>query len=99
MVETKHLRKTLFARVSVEQYRRRAKSAFGFAIELNDPFKPFDFACWSEGEWKYEPEMERVVKMMPPIKLWPGQKPPPPAADCICGSEKKFKDCCLPFFK
>lgn len=98
MVETKHLRETLFARVSVEQYRRRAKSAFGFAIELNDPFKPFDFACWAEGEWKYEPEMERVVKMMPPMKLWPGQKTPSPDSNCICGSEKRFKDCCAPFF-
>ena len=54
MVETKHLRETLFSRVSVRRCRRRAKSAFGFTIELNDPFKPFDFACWAEGEWKYE---------------------------------------------
>jgi len=99
MVETKHLRETLFATVSAEQYRRKAKSAFGVAIELNDSFKPFDFACWTEGEWEYEPEMEHVLKMMPPLKLWPGQRIPPPDANCICGSEKKFKDCCLPFFQ
>ncbi len=99
MVETKHLKETLFARVSIEQYRRKVKSAFGFAIELNDPFKPFDFACWAEGEWEYEPEMERMLKMMPPLKPWPGQEISSPDANCICGSDKKFKDCCFRFFK
>jgi len=99
LVATQHLRETLVARVSAEQYRRKAKSAFGFAVELNDPFKPFDFACWAEGEWQYDPAMELVLEMMPPLKLWPGQKIPPPDSNCICGSDKKFKDCCFPFFK
>jgi|ERR1051326_1779492 hypothetical protein len=63
MLAAMHLRETLFARVSVEKYRRKSKSAFGFGIELNNPFKPFEFACWAEGEWRYEPEMSELKRL------------------------------------
>jgi SEC-C motif len=99
MVGTTHLRQTLYARLIVEKYRRKLDNAFGFAIELNDPFKPFDSALWAEGEWIHEPEIERVISMMPPLNVAPGRKLPNSDEDCLCGSGKKFKDCCLPFFK
>jgi hypothetical protein len=98
MVTTNHLRETLYARVTVEKYRRKANAAFGFAIELNDPFKPFDCALWDESEWIREPEMERVLKIMSPLNISPGPRMPKPDEVCVCGSRKSFKSCCLPFF-
>jgi hypothetical protein len=99
LVATGELRRTLFARVSVEKYRRKVASAFGFAIELNDAFKPFDSALWAEGEWEHDSEMDHVMRAMPPMRVRPGQRIPQPNDPCVCGSEKKFKKCCMPFFE
>jgi hypothetical protein len=99
MVTSEHLRRTLAARVQTEKYRRKRANAFGFAIELNDPFKPFDFAVWAEGKWEYDSEMEKVLKKMPPMQIPAGQRIPEPNDPCVCGSGNKFKNCCHPFFK
>jgi len=48
------------------------------AIELNDPFRSFDFAAWVEGDWKYDSEMEMVLKVMPPIEIALSQRIPKP---------------------
>jgi hypothetical protein len=99
MVRAEHLRQTLAARVSVEKYRRKASTAVGFAIELNDPFRVFDTALWLEGDWEADSGMEKAMKAMGAIKIavGQGQTYPQPNDLCVCGSGKEFRKCCLPY--
>jgi hypothetical protein len=96
--ELNDLRETLFARVSLEKYRRHSEKALGFTFLINDPSQVFDFALWVEGPWEHNPEMERVVRDSRTLKAWPGQRLPGRNDPCLCGSGKKFKKCCLVFF-
>jgi hypothetical protein len=99
MIRVELLRQTLSARLSVEKYRRKATSAVGFAIELNDPFRVFDTAIWLEGHWMADPRMEKAMKAMGALKisLEPGHTFPKPEDVCVCGSGKQFQNCCLPY--
>jgi hypothetical protein len=99
MIRVEHLRQTLAARLNVEKYRRKATSAVGFAIELNDPFRVFDTALWLEGDWLADPKMEKAMKAMGALKisLEPGYTFPKPEDVCVCGSGKQFQNCCSPY--
>jgi hypothetical protein len=99
MVRVDHLRRTLAARLNVEKYRRKATSAVGFAIELNDPFRVFDTALWLEDDWEADPRMEKAMKAMGALKisLQPGHTFPKPEDPCVCASKKQFQDCCSPY--
>lgn len=90
------LQKKTARKALVEKYRRKALRSFGIGVMVTDTARPFECAVWAEGKWEYDTEMERVLESEPVSIPAPGQKIPSRNAPCFCGSDKKFKKCCLP---
>ena len=82
-------------RTVLEKHRRKAIKSVGFGVMILETSRPFEFAVWVEGDWKYDEEMERLIEAEPPFLPSPGQKLPGRNKPCICGSGKKYKKCCL----
>lgn len=85
-------------RSEIEQYRARSSVSVSFAIDLARQ-GAFALALWSERAWKYEKEMEKVLdkeKQRPRVLALPKGAPKIGRNDpCPCGSEMKFKKCCI----
>jgi hypothetical protein len=96
-VET--LRKTVFTRTALEKYRRKAPTALGFSIDLINANEQFDSALWLESKWTYSADMEKALQQVAPLVLQPGGKLPGRNEPCICGSNRRFKKCCLPLLR
>lgn len=90
------LRERTNLKTAMEKYRRKVKKSIGIGIMVADSEKPFDCATWVEGPWKYDEKIEEALKTEPKINPVRGQKLPGRNEPCFCGSEKKFKKCCLP---
>jgi len=90
------LRRRTQLRAAVEKYRRKVSRSIGFGVHLGQQGKLFDCCVWVDGPWEPNPEMERLLETEPPFFPAPGQKLPGRNAPCVCGSNKKFKKCCLP---
>jgi hypothetical protein len=88
------LKQHTIRRTNLEKYRHKANMSVGIGIDAAYKGAPFEFACWSEGEWVEDPRIEDLLRMDTPTLL-PGQKLPGRNEPCICGSKKKFKKCCL----
>lgn len=92
------LKRQVTARCALEKYRIKAARSMVFGIQVEDRTKPFNCACWLEGEWEDDAELENTLKRERP-KLLTGQKLPGRNDKCLCGSGAKFKKCCLAKFK
>jgi len=90
------LRERTRLRAELEKYRQKVSKSIGIGIMVGETTKPFDCAVWLEGSWHYDEDMEKLLASEPPFIPLSGQKLPGRNAPCICGSEKKFKKCCLP---
>jgi hypothetical protein len=95
-VPSSSLQERTYFRAVLEKYRRKAFKSVGIGIMVSDTTKPLDCAAWVEGPWQYDEKLEKVVSSDPPFVPAPGQKMPGRNELCICGSGKKFKQCCLP---
>ena len=82
------------ARTHMEKYRRKASKAIGLGLALDQGSSPFHVAVWIEGQWAYDQAIETMLKYAPPESISPGHQPPGRNDKCICGSGKKFKNCC-----
>ena len=88
------LRKQAASRCALEKHRLRAGHSLALGLRVEDQSKPFDCACWLEGPWEENTELEAVIQAERP-KLPPGRKLPGRNEPCPCGSGSKFKKCCL----
>ncbi len=84
-------------RCRMEHYRARARATVAIGIDLRKS-QVFQTAHWLEGEWEYEPEMEKLLQqdrardrsvVLPSGAPKLGRNSP-----CPCGSGLKFKKCC-----
>ena len=91
---TDELRRQTDMRAGIEKYRLKTFGSVAIGIDSNDMHRPFDYACWMEGEWKRDEGMEEIMQMERP-HIFPGQSLPGRNNPCFCGSGKKFKKCCL----
>ncbi len=85
-------------RTRMEHYRAKAQATITLGIDLRKK-KAFEIAQWMEGEWEYEPLIEKLLQndhsqhrvvTLPSAMPMPGRNSP-----CPCGSGKKYKKCCL----
>lgn len=83
-------------RVEIEKYKRKVEKSIGFGIMILDQSKPFECAYWSEGPWKYDPRIEKLLKIEPPSVPVSGERLPGRNEPCFCGSGRKYKACCWP---
>lgn len=82
-------------RTVVEKYRRKVAKSMGFGVMILETSRPIEYAVWEEGDWEYDEEMEELIEAEPPFLPSSDQKLPGRNEPCICGSGKKFKQCCL----
>jgi hypothetical protein len=92
------LRKQVISRCTKEKYRLRKYSSIALGIRVDDALKPFAFACWLEGPWVENAELQEAIDKERP-KLLPGKALPGRNERCPCGSGKKFKKCCIQRYK
>lgn len=88
------LRRQTASRCALEKHRLRAGQSLAMGVRVEDRDKPFDCACWLEGPWEEDAELDAVIQAERP-RLLPGRKLPGRNERCPCGSGRKFKKCCL----
>jgi len=93
-ISTIELRKQITNRCAIEKYRLKAQYSLVIGLRVENEAKPFDCACWLEGPWVEDPDLEDFLESESP-KLAPGCKLPGRNELCFCGSRKKFKKCCI----
>lgn len=85
-------------RTRLEHYHSKANATMTLGINQRDNRTPLDVAQWQEGEWQYDPELERLViedaEQPRGLTIPKGQKKPGRNQPCPCGSGKKYKRCC-----
>ena len=92
------LRKSTIYRATIEKYRRKAKRVIGLGTDLTSVMPPFDCAYWEEEEWKYEENLDKILREEPQRKAFNMKRHPQRNKPCFCGSGKKFKKCCRNLF-
>ncbi len=92
------LRKQVISRCTKEKYRLKKYSSIALGMRVDDILKPFAFACWLEGPWEENAELQEAIDKERP-KLLPGTALPGRNDRCPCGSRKKFKKCCINKYK
>lgn len=92
------LRQEAACRCGVEKYRLKATRSLAIGFRVEDTEKPFDCACWLEGVWEEDSEMVDFLDAEKP-KLLLDRKFPGRNELCPCGSQKKFKKCCIARFQ
>jgi hypothetical protein len=97
-VPVSELRKQTAARCALEKYRLKAAHSLAIGFRVEDREKPFDCACWLEGPWVEDPELDALIQAERP-KLLPVRKLPGRNEPCPCGSRRKFKKCCIGIYK
>ncbi|MBK1830779.1 SEC-C domain-containing protein [Verrucomicrobiaceae bacterium R5-34] len=88
------LRKQAASRCALEKHRLKTGHSLTLGLRVEDQVKPFDCACWLEGPWEEDPDMDAMIQAERP-KFPPGLKLPGRNEPCPCGSGRKFKKCCL----
>ncbi len=94
-VEPATFRRQLIERTVREKYRSRAVRAVGLGF---DPAHRVRFvgAVWFEFPWARDEELERILGAeVTKFLARPGQKKPGRNDPCLCGSQRKFKHCCI----
>lgn len=88
---------TLMFRTMLEKYRTKAPKAIGLGINLFSGPQIVAGAIWEEGEWQHEPPMEELLAKDSQRKIVRSMAGAPPGRNdkCVCGSGRKFKQCCL----
>jgi hypothetical protein len=85
-------------RTRMEHYRAKAGTTVSIGINQKSD-KTFEVAQWLEGEWEYEEELERMLEAdrQKPRNLIPSSNTKRPGRNdlCLCGSDLKFKKCCI----
>ena len=85
-------------RTRMEHYRAKARATISLGIDLRKA-KAFEIAQWLEGEWRYEPAIEKLLQeessQNRTVTLPTGIPKPGRNSPCPCGSGRKSKKCCL----
>lgn len=88
----------VLVRSRIEHYRTRSKQSVSIGIDLRES-RAFQIAQWMEGEWRHEPEMEKMLEedrtSERSMNFPKGSPKLSRNSPCPCGSGKKFKKCCL----
>jgi hypothetical protein len=88
----------VLVRSRIEHYRTRSKQSVSIGIDLRES-RTFQIAQWMEGEWRQEPEMEKVLEedrtSERSMNFPKGSPKLSRNSPCPCRSGKKFKKCCL----
>jgi len=86
-------------RAMLEKYRYKVQKSIAFGVDALDSTVPFECAVWLDEPWMYDAELEMILNDEPPFVAAPGTTLPGRNDSCMCGSGKKFKNCCLPMFE
>lgn len=85
-------------RAKIEKYRYKTMKSICFGIDLSQPSKIFHAFHYIEGDWKFDVSLDLALKEEPSVKLSKKQLPGR-NQQCLCGSGKKFKRCCINQYK
>lgn len=92
-------RENAIFRTRIEKYASRAPYAVTIGINRCESAKAFDLALWMEGVWEQQEELDALLAedraKTRTMHIFKRGKRIGRNDQCPCGSEKKFKNCCI----